>query len=152
MNINPAHLHMVLNHIPIIGMGFVILLLIIALLWGKSELLNVSLIFAILIAVSTIVVHQTGESAEKYVQGKPGFSDELVQAHDVAADVAFAFVEAAGLLALITLVKRKYSKNSGKVLILATLLGLVVGEVLMIRAANLGGKINHPEIRRRSVF
>lgn len=32
-------------------------------------------------------------------------------------------------------------------LIVLTLLGFIVAGGLMIRAANLGGKINHPEIR-----
>ena len=144
---NPAHLHMVLNHIPLVGIGFVTLLLTIALFRKSNELTNISLIFVILIALSTIAVHQTGESAEEFVEGKPGFSDQLVQAHDIAADLAFVFVEAVGALALITLVARRFYKKLGNVLTILTVLGLIVGGALMARAANLGGKINHPEIR-----
>jgi uncharacterized membrane protein len=144
---NPAHIHMVINHIPIIGIGFVILLFIIALFRKSSELTDISLIFVILIAISTIFVHQSGESAEEFVEGKPGFSDELVQAHDVAADLAFVFVEAVGVIALITMIVRRYHRKMGKVLTLITLLGLIVGGGLIVRTANLGGKINHPEIR-----
>ena len=144
---NPAHLHMVLNHIPLVGIGFVILLLIIALFRRSNELTNISLIFVILIAFLTIAVHQTGESAEEYVKGKPGSSDELVLTHDYAADLAFVFVEAVGALALITLAATRYYKKRVKVLVILTLLSLFVAGGLMIRAANLGGKINHPEIR-----
>ena len=144
---NPAHLHMVLNHIPLVGIGFVILLLIIALFRRSNELTNISLIFVIFIALFTIAVQRTGESAEEFVEGKPGFSDQLVQAHDVAADLAFIFVEAVGALALITLVARRFYKKLGNTLAIITLVGLIIGGGLMARAANLGGKINHPEIR-----
>ena len=143
---NPAHIHMVINHIPIIGIGFVILLLVIALFQKSSELTDISMIFVILIAIATIFVHQSGESAEEFVEGKPGFSDQLVLAHDVAADLAFVFVEAVGVLALMTMIVRRYYKKLGKVLTLATLLGIIAGGGLIVRAANLGGKINHPEI------
>jgi len=144
---NPAHLHLMLNHIPLVGIGFVILLLTIALFRRSNELVNISLIFVILVALSTIAIHQTGESAEEFVEGKPGFSDQLVQAHDVAADLAFIFVEAVGVLALITLVLRRYYAKFENWLSILTLLGLIVGGGLIVRAANLGGKINHPEIR-----
>jgi len=144
---NPAHLHMVLNHIPLVGIGFVILLLTIALFRRSNELINISLIFVIFIALFTIAVHRTGESAEEYVKGKPGFSEELVLNHDYAADLAFIFVEAVGALALITLVERGFYKKVGNTLAIITLVGLIIGGGLMARAANLGGKISHPEIR-----
>lgn len=144
---NPAHLHLMLNHIPLVGIGFVILLLIIALFMKSNKLINISLIFVIFIALLTIAVHRTGESAEEFVEGKPGFSDQLIQAHDVAADLAFIFVEAVGVLALITLVERRFYKKVGNTLTIITLMGLIIGGGLMARAANMGGKINHPEIR-----
>jgi hypothetical protein len=130
-----------------VGIGFVILLLIIGLARKSSELINVSLILVVFLALFTIVVHQTGESAEEYVKDKPGFSEELVLNHDYAADLAFIFVEAVGFLALITLVAKKYKNKHMKILLLLTLLGLIIAGGLMVRAANLGGKINHPEIR-----
>ena len=144
---NPAYLHLMVSHVPIVGIGFVILLLIIGLMRKSGELINVSLIFVILIALFTIVVHQTGESAEEYVEGKPGFSEELVLEHDYAADLAFIFVELVGVLALISLAIKRFNKKYANTLVIITLLGLIVMGVLMMRAANLGGIISHPEIR-----
>jgi len=138
---------MVINHIPIIGIGSVILLFIIALFRKSSELTNISLIFVILIAISTIFVHQSGESAEEFLEGKTGFSDQLIQAHDEASDLAFVFVEAVGALAIVTLILRRYYTKLGNWLSILTFLGLIVGGGFIVRTANLGGKINHPEIR-----
>jgi len=144
---NPAHLHLMLNHIPLVGIGFVVLLLTIALIRRSNELVNISLIFVIFVALWAIPVHQTGESAEELVEGLPGISEQLVEAHDESADIAFIFIEAVGVLALITLVLRRYHAKLGNVLTILTLLGLIVSGGLIAWTANQGGKINHPEIR-----
>ncbi len=143
---NPAYLHYMVNHVPIIGIGFVIILLLIGISRKSDELINVSLIIVIFIALFTIVVHQTGEAAEEFVKGKPGFSEEVVLEHDYAADLAFIFAEVVGVLALLTLVAKRFKKNYANTLIVITLIGLIVTSAPMIRAANLGGKINHLEI------
>ena len=144
---NPAHLHLVLNHIPLVGIGFVILLLIIALLRRSNELINISLIFVILVALWAIPAYLTGESAEEIVEGLPGISEQLIEAHEESAELAFIFIEAVGALALITLVLRRFYKKLGNILTILTLLGLIVGGGLIAWTANQGGKINQPEIR-----
>lgn len=144
---NPAHLHLMLNHIPLVGIGFVLLLLVIALFMRSNRIINISLIFVILVALWAIPAYLTGESAEELVEGLPGISEQLIEAHEESAELAFIFVEAVGALALMTLVARRFYKKLGNVLTILTLLGLIVGGGLIAWTANLGGKINHPEIR-----
>ncbi len=147
MIMNPAHLHLMLNHIPLVGIGFVILLLIIALLRRSNEMINISLLFVILVALWAIPAYLTGESAEEIVEGLPGISEQLIEAHEESAELAFIFIEAVGVLAFITLVARRFHTKLGKVLAILTLLGLIIGGGLIAWTANQGGKINHPEIR-----
>ncbi len=144
---NPAHLHLMLNHIPLVGISFVILLLIIALFMKSNKLINISLIFVILVALWAIPAYLTGESAEEIVEGLPGISEQLIEAHEESAELAFIFVEVVGALAIITLLARRFYKKLGNALTILTLLGLVVGGGLIAWTANMGGKINHPEIR-----
>ena len=146
ISMNPAYLHLIVSHIPIVGIGFVILLFIISLVRKSNELINVSLVFVILVALFTIVVHQTGESAEEFVKDKPGFPDQLVQTHDIAADLATIFVELAGFIALLALALKRFRKKHANKLVILTLVALIIAGGLIIRAAYLGGKINHPEI------
>lgn len=147
MIMNPAHLHLMLNHIPLVGIGFVILLLIIALLRRSNEMINISLLFVILVALWAIPAYLTGESAEEIVEGLPGISEQLIEAHEESAELAFIFIEAVGVLAFITLVARRFYTKLGKVLAILTLLGLIIGGGLIAWTANQGGKITHPEIR-----
>jgi len=62
--VNYAHIHLMLTHVPVIGIGGVILLLIIAALRKSNELMNMALIFAILLSLVTIPVYLTGEPSE----------------------------------------------------------------------------------------
>jgi len=80
-------------------------------------------------------------------EGLPGISEQLIEAHEESAELAFIFIEAVGVLAFITLVARRFYTKLGKVLAILTLLGLIIGGGLIAWTANQGGKINHPEIR-----
>ena len=60
---NVAHLHLMLNHIPVVGMGFGLALVGLALLRKSEELKRISLGFLIVIALLAIPAYLTGEQA-----------------------------------------------------------------------------------------
>ncbi len=144
---NAAHWHLVLNHIPLIGIGFVILLMIIALVRKSSELKNIALIFTVLVALWAIPAYLTGEPAEEIVEDVPGISEDMIHEHEEMAEKAFIFIEAVGGLALIALIGGRFNRKLGNTLAAVTLLGLIAGGGLIAWTANLGGKIHHEEIR-----
>lgn len=148
---NWAHVHLILNHIPLIGIGFTILLFIIALIRNSRELITVSLIFTIIVALWAIPAYLTGEPAEEIVEELPGISENLIEQHEEFAEKAFILLEVVGGLALITLIARRYSERFGGWLMAITLVGLVVGGGMIAWTSNLGGKINHPEISSNAV-
>ena len=144
---NLAHLHLMLNHIPLVGIGFTTLLLILAMLRRSNELINIALVFVVVVALWAIPVYLTGEPAEEIVEDLPGVSEQLIEEHEEQAEIAFIFVEVTGALALISLIVRLYSDKFGHRLALLTLLVLIISGGLMAWTANLGGEIRHPEIR-----
>jgi len=144
---NWAHVHLIINHIPVIGIGLLILLFIGAIVRKNKGLITVALAFIILISLATIPVYLTGEPAEEVVEDMPGISEELIEEHEEQAEIAFILVEVAGGLALITLIARRYSDKLGQRLVILTLLVLIVSGGLIGWTANLGGKIHHEEIR-----
>ncbi|MEW6144029.1 MAG: hypothetical protein AB1598_03315 [Thermodesulfobacteriota bacterium] len=144
---NAAHWHLILNHIPLIGIGFVILLFIIALLRKSSELKNVALVFTVIVALWAVPAYLTGEPAEEIVEDMPGISEDLIHEHEEMAEKAFIFIEAVGGIALIGLVGGRFNRKLGDTLAVITLLGLLAGGGLIAYTANLGGKIHHQEIR-----
>ena len=144
---NWAHVHLMLNHIPVIGIGFAVLLLAVSIARRSYELNTVALVFVTLVSLWAIPAYLTGEPAEEVVEDLPGVSEELIEEHEEQAEIAFILVEVAGGLALITLIARRYSDKLGQRLVILTLLVLIISGGLIGWTANLGGKIHHEEIR-----
>lgn len=61
---NPAHLHLMLNHIPVLGTAFCMVLVGSALIQKSEELKRVSLGAFVIVALLAIPAYLTGEPAE----------------------------------------------------------------------------------------
>lgn len=142
---NPGHIHLLLNHVPVIGFGIGLALFVMALLLKQAELRRVCFVVFFLSAALTIVTYVSGSDAREELKEVPGISDPLMEAHESAALVAFVFMEITGFLSWIGLwIWERPSRfarwNVGLILIFAALTF-----VLMARAAYFGGAIRHPE-------
>lgn len=141
-----VHLHLMMNHAPVIGMAFAALLLAVATLRASDELTKAGLAFLVLLAGVTVLVFATGGAAEQAVEKLPAFSREITERHEDAALAATVVIVAIGVLATIALVvyrRRPVPRRIGVTAVLAVITTVgVVGYV-----ANLGGQIRHTEIR-----
>ena len=144
---NPVHLHLMLNHVPVLGTAFSLALLGWALLRKSEELKKVSLGFFVIIALLAIPAYLTGEPAEELVENLPGVSKASIEQHEEAAQVAFAGVLIVGVAALGGLVFFRRGKLVSDWLSVIVLVLSLIVFALMARTANLGGLIRHPEIR-----
>ncbi|MER3446821.1 MAG: hypothetical protein C4291_08245 [Candidatus Dadabacteria bacterium] len=138
-----------LNHIPVIGVGFVTLLFIVAVVRKSGELIAVALGFTVFLSLMTVPVYLTGPLAEGVLEDLhlPEISKERIEVHEEKAEIAFIFVEITGALAIMTLIICRYSNRLGWVMIVLTLLALIISGGLVVWTADLGGKIHHQEIR-----
>ena len=62
--LTPEHLHVVLNHLPLIGLAASLLPLLYGLLRKKTEVVTIALCMCVLFGASTAAVMWTGEAAE----------------------------------------------------------------------------------------
>lgn len=143
---NVLHLHLLLNHVPVVGAIFGVLLLALGLLRRSDELAKVSFGFLALLGVVSVAVFLTGEPAQEAVEKLPGFSEALVDRHEDAALLATIATGTVGALALAAMIiyRRRALPRW------LTTLGLfctVGASALMGYTANLGGQIRHTEIR-----
>lgn len=142
-----AHLHLALNHVPVIGLPIVLLLLAWAIVRRSPELTKASFGLLVVLAVVTVVVQLTGEPAEELVEGLPGVIESMVEHHEEMAVFGTVGMVALGVIGLIGL----WRLSRGRVLAqwytaVVLLAGLVVAG-MMGWIANLGGQIRHSEIR-----
>jgi hypothetical protein len=144
--LNWAHIHLVITHIPVIGIGMLIAFLLAGKLRGSREVEWVSLQMFVALALLSIVVYLTGSPASHQMREMPGISVETIHVHSKAADFAFWALEVLGALSLGVLVKFRSAEAVPPRLGNGLLALALVVLALMIWTANLGGKIRHPEI------
>jgi uncharacterized membrane protein len=148
---NSAHIHLLLNHFPTIGFCIGLVIFVIALVRKSEELQEAGLVILFLTAAVTIATYVSGNDAQEAMRDTAGVSEALVKAHESAALVAFAFMQATGFFAWVSLwMLRRIARVANWNLAVVTILGIVTF-VLMARAANMGGEIRHPEIQDAQV-
>ena len=141
-----THLHLLLNHVPVIGAVLGVLLLSVALLRRSDELGKAALGLFALLAAAALVVFLTGEPAEELVEKLPGFSHAITERHEDAARVAMIAMGLTGAFCLIALVVIRKRPLARWVTPVALVVSLGTAGV-MGYTANLGGQIRHTELR-----
>ncbi len=144
---NWAHVHLIINHYPVIGILGAILLLVYSLARKSEEVKMVSLgVFAI-IALMTLAVYFTGEAAEKVVKNLPGVTETYIGRHEEIASLTLVLIEILGITSLAGLVLLRRSGAIPKwVVVMILILSMITAAVVNL-TANLGGQIRHTEIR-----
>lgn len=142
-----THLHLILNHLPVVGsaLGFVILSW--GMLRGFDEVKKVGLAILIFSALVAVPVYLTGEPAEDVVENLPGVSEEIIGQHEDSAIYSLIAVIATGIVALATLILLQIKVEIAKLLIFTSLVLSLITSGMMAYTANLGGQIRHSEIR-----
>lgn len=141
----PAHLHLILNHVPVLGVVFGITLLVAALVRRNQVLGQAALVTFVVCAVTAAIVFFTGEPAEKIVEHLPGVASAAIERHEEAAKVALAAMVLLGTMSLagLLLFRTRPSIRGFDVGILILALGCFA---TIAWTAALGGQIRHTEI------
>lgn len=137
---NLAHLHLLLNHFPTVGLGIALGLLLASLLKKSEDLKQASFVAFYLLGLLAIPAYLTGSAAQVVLRDQPEVSQQVMAAHQDAALLALILMEITGLVAWIALWRFRRWHQTG-ILVLA-----IVTFGLMASAANIGGHIRHPEI------
>jgi hypothetical protein len=142
---NAAHIHIVLNHIPFLGL-VACLVLLAAARWRRSEeLKSAALLGFVLAALVALPVYLTGEPAEDLIPKQAAVSEQSVERHEDAATAALVGLEAVGALSLLALLTRRRALIAGRLVVAAAVLACGTA-TWTAWTANLGGQIRHPEI------
>ena len=144
---NQAHLHLIVNHLPIMGSLFALVLLGVGLLRRNTILTQAGLVAVLAAGLLCLLPQLTGEGAAKIIQDQPRVSRALIQNHAAAAEQGFWALEGAAALGLFGLLLLKNNSPKGRLLAWLTLATVALSFGLLARAGNLGGQIRHTEIR-----
>lgn len=144
---NGAHMHLLVNHLPVIGSIFAILLLIWSLLRKNTEIARAALGLFVIAAITGLAAYFTGEPAEDVAEKISGVTRSAIHAHEESAELATVLLGGYGVFALGALLylRKRAVEFPRKLITLALILSFVPAGA-MGWTANQGGKIRHPEI------
>jgi uncharacterized membrane protein len=145
---NFAHLHLLLNHFPIVGTIVGLGLFLISMVGKNEDLRRASLIIFPAMALLAILAFFSGVGAQGAIRKAPGVSEDLIERHQGAAMLALLFMEITAAFSLVGLWKSQGTTRPARWnwSLSAVLLFSVVTVGLMARVGTTGGDIRHPEI------
>ncbi len=145
---DPVHLHLALNHVPVLGTVFVALVLGVAMARRNGEFVRLGLWAGVVLAAVSVGIKFTGDAAWEDLRPWPQpYDGPRVERHEQAADQATTGVFLTGLVAGIAVfrARRRAVPGTGSAAVVVVLLLVTFG--LMARTANLGGQLRHPQLR-----
>ena len=144
---NWVHLHLALNHVPVLGSLFVLILLVVGLVKRSDELKRTSLWCFFLLVLISIPIKFTGDFAYEKTSAETWMSTPIAETHEQSADQATTGVFLLGIAAALGLFRGRRKRTIPTWVYATTLILALATFVLMARTANLGGQIRHTEIR-----
>jgi len=149
---NWTHLHLALNHVPVLGVPFATLLLV----WGwgfrKPEVIRVAVLWTLGLAAASIAIKFTGDSAAGVDPARFVPVQHLLERHEKSADQATTAVFLWGVAAAVATWFGRGNRSVPRPALGALMALGIVTCVLLARTANLGGQISHPQIREAAAL
>ncbi len=141
-----THVHLFLNHLPVVGIPFTLLVYIVGLVTKDEKIIKLGLSLFIFVALIAIPVYLTGEPAEDAVSMLPGV-EKLIEPHEEAGLVSLVLSIICGIISIVILFFTDKLKIP-KPLLMKVLLAFAVSCTLSLSyTAFKGGQIRHSEIR-----
>ena len=154
---NLAYLHIVINHLPIMGVPIGVAVLALGLYSGHEAIKRTALLVFVAIGLATIAVYLAGRGGEDFVEHLAGVSEDAIERHEHMAGIALFVTESLALLAAVVfaryggpamlsrrpeaVVATPVPRGAAWIVLIA---GLVASGVLGY-TGKLGGQIRHTE-------
>ncbi len=144
---NDAHLHLVVNHFPIIGTIFGFGILVTGLVLKNKTIINTAYILFIVAAVFALASMATGEGAEEMVEDFPSVGKRIIHEHEEMAEKLAVVLYVLGAISILGLVLNIKNHSKAKLITIVALAISVVAVILGKETGTTGGEVRHTEIR-----
>ena len=142
---NVAHLHLIVNHLPIVGFLIAFLTFLVGMLLKNFTVKRTALCICILCSTSVFLANASGEEAEEQVEEITGVDHRTIHEHEEAAEPLMPVAILTILASAVSLWSDLKQKSFTTKVQLLTFLLMLVGLIIAARAGYTGGMIRHPE-------
>ncbi len=140
---NQAHFHIMIAHIPVIGIAIASVFLFISLFIKNESIRRFVFWYTLLISISVIPVILSGEGAEKVIEKLKLADENLIDRHEDFAKYPTIFSILLAVLSGVFLIWKRFSNMIVTLLLIISL----TASGLLFLLSNRGGEIRHSEIR-----
>lgn len=142
-----VHLHLLLNHLPIVGVPLVAALLVYGIMRRQRDVQRAALLGFALIAALTVPAYLTGEPAEEAIEHAPGVATALIDRHETLATVSMVLTVALGVWSLLGLWVSRRERPVPRVLLAGGVALSLLTIGALVPTGYYGGQIRHEELR-----
>ena len=147
---NDAHLHMVVNHFPIIGIILGFGVLIAGMLLKNNSVKNTAYCLFIVGAIFAFASMATGEGAEEMVEDMPSVGKQIIHEHEEMAEKLAIVLYLLGVVSIAGLYTNIKKHAQAKLVSFLALTIAAVGIFLGKQTGTTGGEVRHTEIRENA--
>lgn len=144
---NDAHLHMVVNHFPIIGIILGFGVLIAGIVFKNDSVKNTAYSLFIVGAIFAALSMATGEGAEEIVEDMPSVGKKIIHEHEEMAEKLAIVLYLLGVVSIAGLYTNIKKHSQAKLVSFLALTIAVIGVFLGKQTGTTGGEVRHTEIR-----
>lgn len=138
-----ASIHLLSNHLPILGSLFGVLLLAISFFKPQFQTTFSAYILLLISGIGGVVAYFSGEDAEEHVEHIGGISHKVIHLHEEMAENTLFFIFLLSAVAIIGLWAERAQWSSRKKIALGALVIGIIAFVLFAFTGYLGGHIRH---------
>ncbi|MBA0883842.1 hypothetical protein [Flavobacterium undicola] len=144
---NEAHLHMLVNHFPIVGTILGLVILIGGIYFRSVSIKNTAYFLFVIATVFTVFSMATGEGAEELVEDMPTIGREIIHNHEELAEKFAIVMYLLGVVSVIGLITNIRHHAKATFFSYAITVIAIVAVFLSTKVGTSGGEIRHTEIR-----
>ncbi len=148
---NDAHLHMIVNHFPIIGTIFGLGILATGIFLKNNTVKNIAYILFIVAAIFGAFSMGTGEGAEEMVEDMPTVGKQIIHEHEEIAEKLALVLYILGGISILGLYLNFKKFVQAKLVSYVALIVAIGGVFLATKVGISGGEIRHTEIRTNGI-
>ena len=145
---NSAQLHLLFTHLPIIGLGFAMLLNLVAIVRKSEELQKLSLWCYLILGLFGLLAYLTGDDAGKIMETYPGITKDIIETHENVALLFFIGLMITSALSIVGLYVTKTREKLLGRFNLILLIAAILLSILAVNTGSTGGTIRHTEIKQ----
>lgn len=138
-----THLHLITNHIAIIGTLFAGIVLLIGLISNTVQTRIAAFILMLLSSIGGYITFKTGHEAEETVEHIKGISEYVIEQHEEFAEKALWLIILLFIASIVGLYAGKKSLSTEKKISWVILLISIISFAVFAWTGYLGGQIMH---------